>query len=138
MCIFRVCFSEQISRIAKGGKVMIWMLGLGASAGACVRYLLTNIVKAHVKGDFPLATFILNVTGALMLGLVVGIKLSSLPYAIIGTGFLGGYTTFSTFNNELFSLVKSYNYRMAVIYALTSYIIGIGFAFLGFGIGVKL
>lgn len=117
---------------------MIWMLGLGASAGACVRYLLTNIVKAHVKGDFPLATFILNVTGALMLGLVVGVKLSSLPYAIIGTGFLGGYTTFSTFNNELFSLVKSHNYRMAVIYALTSYIIGIGFAFLGFGIGVKL
>ena len=96
---------------------MIWMLGLGASAGACVRYLLTNIVKAHVKGDFPLATFILNVTGALM---------------------LGGYTTFSTFNNELFSLVKSHNYRMVVIYALTSYIIGIGFAFLGFGIGVKL
>ena len=85
-----------------------------------------------------MATFILSVTGALMLGLVVGIKLSSLPYAIIGTGFLGGYTTFSTFNNELFSLVKSHYYRMAVIYALTSYIIGIGFAFLGFGIGVKL
>ena len=69
---------------------MIWMLGLGASAGACVRYFLTNIVKAHLKEDFPLATFILNVTGALMLGFIVGIKLNSLLYAIIGTGFLGG------------------------------------------------
>ncbi|KRM53515.1 fluoride efflux transporter CrcB [Ligilactobacillus araffinosus] len=117
---------------------MIWMLGLGASAGACVRYLLTNIVKTYVKGDFPWSTFILNVTGALMLGLIVGIKLNSLPYAIVGTGFLGGYTTFSTFNNELFSLVRDHDYRMAIIYALASYIIGIGFAFLGFGIGVKL
>lgn len=117
---------------------MIWMLGLGASAGACVRYFLTNIVKAHLKEDFPLATFILNVTGALMLGFIVGIKLNSLLYAIIGTGFFGGYTTFSTFNNELFSLVRDQNYRMAVIYALTSYIIGIGFAFLGFEIGMRL
>ena len=114
------------------------MLGLGASVGACVRYLLTNIIKIHFKGDFPLATFILNVTGALMLGLVVGIKLNNLLYAVIATGFLGGYTTFSTFNTELFSLLDDHNYRIAIIYIITSYVIGIGFAFLGFGIGVKL
>ena len=77
---------------------MIWMLGLGASAGACVRYFLTNLIKKHVKGSFPLATFFLNVSGALVLGFVVGIRLKTLSYAILGTGFLGGYTTFSTFN----------------------------------------
>lgn len=117
---------------------MIWMLGLGASTGACVRYLLTNIIKGHIKEKFPLATFILNVTGALMLGLIVGIKLNSLLYGIIGTGFLGGYTTFSTFNNELFSLLHNRNYSMAIIYMLTSYVIGILFAFLGYNIGIIL
>lgn len=117
---------------------MIWMLGLGASAGACVRYFLTNLIKKHVKGSFPLATFFLNVSGALVLGLVVGIKLKTLSYAILGTGFLGGYTTFSTFNTELFALLDDHNYRMALLYGILSYVIGISFAFLGFMLGQHL
>ena len=112
---------------------MIWMLGLGASAGACVRYFLTNLIKKHVKGSFPLATFFLNV-----LGFVVGIKLKTLSYAILGTGFLGGYTTFSTFNTELFALLDDHNYRMALLYGILSYVIGISFAFLGFMLGQHL
>ena len=117
---------------------MIWMLGLGASVGACVRYFLTNLIKKHVKGSFPLATFFLNVSGALVLGFVVGIKLKTLSYAILGTGFLGGYTTFSTFNTELFALLDDHNYRMALLYGILSYVIGISFAFLGFMLGQHL
>lgn len=117
---------------------MIGMLGLGASAGACVRYFLTNLIKKYVKGAFPLATFFLNISGALALGFVVGIKLEMLSYAVIGTGFLGGYTTFSTFNTELFALLDDHNYRMALLYGILSYAIGIGFAFLGFCWGQHL
>lgn len=117
---------------------MIWMLGLGASAGACVRYFLTNLVKKHVKGPFPFATFFLNISGAFVLGLIVGIKLKTLQYAILGTGFLGGYTTFSTFNTELFALLDDHNYGMALLYGILSYVIGIIFAFLGFMLGQHL
>lgn len=117
---------------------MIWMLGIGASMGACVRYFLTNLIKKYIKGPFPLATFFLNVSGTLALGFVVGIKLKTLPYVIIGTGFLGGYTTFSTFNTELFALLDDRNYKMAFLYGILSYVVGLSFAFLGFTLGQHL
>lgn len=117
---------------------MIWMLGLAASIGACVRYFLTNLIKKYVKGLFPLATFFLNISGALVLGFVVGIKLKTLSYAILGTGFLGGYTTFSTFNTELFALLDDRNYKMALLYGILSYAVGISFAFLGLMLGQHL
>lgn len=117
---------------------MIWMLGLGASIGACVRYFLTNLIKKYVKGLFPLATFFLNISGALVLGFFVGIKLKTLSYAILGTGFLGGYTTFSTFNTELFALLDDRNYKMALLYGILSYVVGISFAFLGLMLGQHL
>lgn len=114
---------------------MIWMLGLGASAGACVRYFFTNLIKKHAKSNFPYATLFLNVSGAFLLGLVVGIKLNSTAYAVIGTGFLGGYTTFSTFNTELFTLLDNHNYSAALAYGGLSYLIGISCAFLGLMVG---
>ena len=117
---------------------MIWMLGLGASAGACVRYFFTNLIKKHSKSNFPFATLFLNVSGALLLGFVVGIKLNTLAYAVIGTGFLGGYTTFSTFNTELFTLLDNHNYSAAMIYGGLSCLVGIICAFIGLMIGQHL
>lgn len=114
---------------------MIVMLGLGASCGACVRYFLTNLIKKHQHLDFPFATMLLNLSGALLLGLLVGVQADQFQYAVLGTGFLGGYTTFSTFNTELFSLINDKNYRGAILYGFISYLGGICCAFLGFALG---
>lgn len=119
---------------------MLGLLGLGASLGACVRYFLTNVIKKYQRINFPLATLILNVTGAFLLGVLVGAKtlVGSELYNIIGTGFLGGYTTFSTFNTELFTLLHNRQFTAAFLYGGLSYIIGIGCAFLGFFCGSQL
>ncbi|GAA2228982.1 hypothetical protein GCM10010400_77750 [Streptomyces aculeolatus] len=86
-----------------------------------MRYFLTNLIKKHVKGSFPLATFFLNVSGALVLGFVVGIKLKTLPYAILGTGFLGGYTTVTT---ELFALLLTFSAATVAILGVYPLIVG--------------
>lgn len=114
---------------------MLWMIGLGAAGGACVRYFLTNLVKRRIKIKFPWATLFLNLTGALALGIITGIGLSGWKSLLIGTGFLGGYTTFSTLNTEFFVLLNDKNYSGAFLYGGLSYILGIVLAFLGFTLG---
>ena len=117
---------------------MVGVLGMGASLGACVRYFLTNFGKKHFGIHFPFATLFLNVTGALLLGILTGLKLNSAITTVLGTGFLGGYTTFSTFNTELFTLLDDKDYRGARIYFVISYVVGISCAFLGLMIGQKI
>ena len=114
---------------------MIWLLGLGASAGACVRYYLTNLIKFHLRSPFPYATLILNLSGTLILAFFVGMHLNHVLYTVLGIGFLGGYTTFSTFNTELFTLIHSCNYKKALLYGFSGYIIGPIIAALGLFIG---
>ncbi|MGX5376731.1 fluoride efflux transporter CrcB [Ligilactobacillus sp. LYQ135] len=114
---------------------MIWMIGIGASAGACVRYFLTNLIKRKTRINFPLATLFLNLSGAFVLGTLVGMKINNNIYSIIGTGFLGGYTTFSTFNTELFAMIHDKNLSGSLLYGIISYLIGITFAFIGFALG---
>lgn len=114
---------------------MVVMLGIGASLGAVVRYFLTNLIKQHQRINFPFATLFLNISGAFLLGMLIGIKTTPTLYAVIGTGFLGGYTTFSTFNTELFALIHDKEYPGAILYAMISYVIGICCAFLGALVG---
>ena len=80
-------------------------------------------------------TLFINLTGAFILGFVFGIKANVFVYAVVGTGVLGGYTTFSTMNTELVELYKSKNYRGLVFYALASYIGGVVLVFLGYYLG---
>lgn len=76
-------------------------VALGGAAGACARYLVGNVAARF--GEFPFGTLIVNVTGSLALGLIAGLLTlqevtSSEPLRLgLGVGFLGAYTTFSTF-----------------------------------------
>lgn len=117
------------------------LAGLGAAIGAILRYMVTNYGKRHWERigkiflNLPIPTLIINLTGALILGFIFSIKVSVFWYALVGTGMLGGYTTFSTLNTELVGLYHSKNYRGLILYALASYIGGLLSIYLGYGLG---
>lgn len=78
--------------------------------GAAMRFVLDGAIRQRVPVRFPLPTMIINVTGSLVLGLVTGLVLSQLiPHEwqlVIGTGLMGGYTTFSTASVETVRLLE--------------------------------
>jgi CrcB protein len=88
----------------------IWIAFLVAAAvGAPARYLLDVWVQDRTRGDFPWGTCVVNVSGSLVLGFVTGVVLyhgaSSDVRLVLGTGFCGAYTTFSTFTFETLRLL---------------------------------
>jgi CrcB protein len=90
---------------------LAWVAFVGAGAvGAPVRYLVDGFVSDRVEGAFPWGTFVINVTGSLLLGLVTGLSLyhafPKTPRVVVGTGFCGAYTTFSTFSFETIRLLE--------------------------------
>ena len=73
-------------------------VGVGGALGSIARYHLGKVIAQRSKNTlFPLGTFIINLSGAVLLGFVTGTGLSGNPYMLIADGFLGAYTTFSTF-----------------------------------------
>ena len=116
----------------------ILLAGLGASIGAMIRYAITNYGKKHWEwigkqfSNLPTPTLFINLTGALILGIIFGLGTNVFFYSLVGTGVLGGYTTFSTMNTELVELYKSRNYHGLILYAVTSYLGGVILVFIGF------
>ena len=118
------------------------LAGIGASIGAMLRYAITTYGKKHWEwignkfSNLPTPTLFINLTGAFILGFIFGIKTNVFIYAIVGTGVLGGYTTFSTMNTELVELYKSKNYRGFIFYALSSYLGGLILVFVGYYLAI--
>jgi CrcB protein len=111
------------------------ILGLAGAAGAGSRFALSEWATTRWPGTFPLATLLINVTGAFALGLLMtaGGAGSALAQErlLLGTGFLGGYTTFSTLSYDTHSLFRSGQSRAAWLNALGSLAIGLAAAALG-------
>ncbi len=83
---------------------------VAAAVGAPLRYAVDGLVSDRVEGAFPWGTFAINASGSLLLGLLTGLALyhafPKTPKVILGTGFCGAYTTFSTFTFETVRLVE--------------------------------
>jgi CrcB protein len=96
-----------------------WLLvAVGGSLGAAAaRYLLDRAIATRQTSPFPLGTLVVNVTGSIALGLLLGLAAShQIPSSIVilvGTGFLGAYTTFSTFTFENVRLLEDGAWRYA-------------------------
>ena len=114
------------------------LVALGGAGGAMARMAVGNWVKSFAAAGFPWHTFVINITGSLLLGFVatlVGARASASASAInhlVAIGFLGAYTTFSTFELETWTLVNQGRWLTALGYVLGS--VTIGFAGLGAGI----
>jgi fluoride exporter len=103
-------------------------VGLGGAVGAPARYGIAQLVDI-TPGTFPWGTFWINVSGSFALGLLLVVlsrRLQPGGYLrpLLATGFLGAYTTYSTFAVEVDLLVKNGHWPIALAYAVTSFTVG--------------
>ncbi len=122
--------------------MLIFVLLLGGAIGAPTRYLVDGWVQDRVSGVFPWGTFVINVSGSLLLGIVTGLALyhglGDLPKIAIGTGFCGAYTTFSTFSYETVRLLEEGSIGLAAGNAFGSVAAGLAAAAIGLAITAAL
>lgn len=106
----------------------------GGVLGTLSRYKLSTVINSKNKGKFPLGIFLVNMLGAFLLGLVLKYGNDKNVYTLLGDGFLGAFTTFSTFMMESFNLLKEKKYIEAFFYIGGSYSLGL----LGFFIAINM
>ncbi|NSW90632.1 MAG: fluoride efflux transporter CrcB [Firmicutes bacterium] len=109
------------------------LVGIGGAFGSIARFSLERIITQKTNSSLPIGTFIINITGALLLGLVSGLGINGNLYLLTAEGFLGAYTTFSTFMFEGFNLFQENEKLNAFIYILGSLTLGI----IGFAAGLE-
>jgi len=108
---------------------------VGAMVGAPARYLTDRLVQGRHDTGFPWGTFLVNVVGSLVLGLVTGAAATPAVAALVGTGFCGALTTYSTFGYETVQLAAGGRRLLAGLNALGSVAAGLGAAALGLALG---
>ena len=111
------------------------LLALAGGLGAAVRFMLDGLIRARVRTALPWATIFINVSGSLLLGFLAGLVMEGQApeslQLILGTGFLGGYTTFSTASLETIRLVQSGRMGLALVNGLGSMAVSVGAAAAG-------
>ncbi|MEU2000339.1 fluoride efflux transporter CrcB [Rhodococcus sp. NPDC019627] len=106
------------------------LVALGGGLGSAARYLAARYVVPY--RSFPVATFVVNISGCLILGMVSGAAMSAQLFALFGTGFCGGLTTYSTFAVESVGLARIRRTVTSLLYVVASVGAGLGAAWLGF------
>jgi CrcB protein len=114
-------------------KLLIQCLAVGAAGflGAVARFLLSGLIGRSVATRFPLGTFVINITGSFLLGWFYAFMQRRYPAApevvrlAVATGFLGAYTTFSTFTLEAHEMLDRSHYLTFALYAGGSVVIGL-------------
>lgn len=114
----------------------IFFVGFGGAVGSVLRYLLGVLGAHYFKATFPIATFITNFLGCLIIGLLIGYfgksnEINPQLKLLLITGFCGGFTTFSTFAAENVQLLENGNYWLLLGNVVGSVVLGIGGVILG-------
>ncbi|HEX4700683.1 MAG TPA: fluoride efflux transporter CrcB [Pseudonocardiaceae bacterium] len=109
---------------------------VGAMVGAPLRYLTDRLVQSRHDSVFPWGTFTVNLAGCMILGALSGSGIAATGplYVLLGTGFCGALTTYSTFSYETVRLAQERAYFYAVTNVLVSVIAGLGAALIGYTI----
>ena len=114
----------------------ILLVGLGGAIGSILRYLCQRGINEFYHHNFPIATFLINITGCLLIGMLYagaekGNIFSPQIRLFLVTGFCGGFTTFSTFAFENVSLLRTGDNLYFLLYACGSVVVGILAVYLG-------
>lgn len=113
-------------------------VALGSALGAPARYLLDRFISSRHQRALPWGTWVVNVTGCFALGVLIGFSqqygVDARLIAAAGTGFLGAYTTFSTFTWETMRLVED----GALLAAFTNVIVSVGIGITAAACGLLL
>lgn len=121
---------------------MMLLLALGGGLGAVTRFVVDAFVARRNQFRVPLGTMLINITGSLVLGLVTGLLVAASTgssgatvRAVVGTGFCGGYTTFSTASVETVRLWVAEGRGTGLRYAATTLVGSLAAAAVGLGLG---
>ena len=119
--------------------VFAGFVGLAGALGALTRYTLGRFIAERAGSQFPFGTFLINVTGAFVIGLLFAFAgrkfISPTVQIVLATGFLGGYTTFSTMSWEGVQLARGGSTRYSMLYFASNVAFGLLAAALGLALG---
>ena len=123
--------SSGISNLAIYG-----FIGLGGAAGACLRFFISEILLNYLGKGFPFATLIVNISGSFIMGFLYGLIEQgviqvALSRTLIGIGFLGAFTTFSTFSLDTVLLIQQGDIFKAIANVLLNVVLCVGAAAVG-------
>lgn len=107
---------------------------LGGAVGAALRYLTDHLLRRRFGSAFPWGTLTANGTGSLLLGVLSGLSPAGMLAALVGTGFCGALTTYSTFGQETLRLIRSGAYPRAAVNVAAHLVVGLGAAGAGLGL----
>ena len=115
---------------------MMLLAGVGGFVGTCLRYLTGRLCHLWTLGGFPLGTFVVNVVGCFVIGALLGLAereniLSPTMNVMLVTGFCGGFTTFSSFADDIFLLMQQRSWMLLTLYAGLSLVLGVVMVWLG-------
>ncbi|WP_460753177.1 fluoride efflux transporter CrcB [Marinomonas epiphytica] len=119
--------------------MMYFMIALGGALGALARFELGRLVNSFWSLPFPLATLLINVIGCFFMGLAFVFISERIPSLeayrpLVMVGFLGAFTTFSTFSLEIVSLINMQAWLSAASYLLLSCLLGVVALMIGIGL----
>jgi len=119
--------------------VTVWIaVGLLGGIGALGRFFVDGVIASRFGRDYPIGTLVVNLSGATLLGFLVGLGFTGTRLVLAGTATLGSYTTFSTWMLETQRLVEDGQLVLAGANILISLVAGVGAAALGRFIGTQL
>ena len=113
---------------------------LGGSAGCLLRYLAGTAIMTRYGGRFPLGTLVINVTGSFLIGLLMTVLTDRAPSnanlrPLLVVGFLGGYTTFSSFEWESYAAIREGGFWIGLTNLMGSVVLGYAAVWLGAMLG---
>ncbi|OII09089.1 fluoride efflux transporter CrcB [Curtobacterium sp. MCBA15_008] len=117
--------------------LLVLAVAVAGGVGAAGRFFLDGLINRGHQFRLPVGTLTINITGSFLLGIITGAgaHLGATPVAILGTGLLGGYTTFSTASVETVRLARAGRAGAAVVNGLGMLIAAVGAAAVGITLG---
>jgi CrcB protein len=114
----------------------IFIVGIGGFIGTVARFLISRYFQENVVSEFPWSTFAVNILGSLIIGIIYGISekgdfLTTEVRLFLTVGICGGFTTFSTFSNDAFLLLRHEEWVRFAFYTSFSFFIGLLAVFVG-------
>ena len=133
---------ERMPHVNYYGMAQYLIVLVGGGTGALLRFILGTLIMQRYGGSFPLGTFTINITGSFLIGFLMALFTEHLqphPYwrLLLVVGFLGGYTTFSTFEYETFVAARQGARWMALLNVVGSVILGYVAVWLGTALAAR-
>lgn len=120
--------------------VFLLAIAIGGAVGSVLRFLVSKFIQTKAGVDFPAGTLVVNLSSAFLIGfsfafLVERLDVSAEVRALLITGLLGGYSTYSTLFYETYYMLFNGEWLKALLYLFLSNVLGLVFVAVGYGLG---